>query len=404
MHRKLLAATSALLIAMPLTGLAADATRDVSKVAIELTSFGLGGSGSESFELVPKGGDFTLSGFTTETRQFSDKKTRIAIKARMVKGDRVRALAAALAAPVVSRADGIGQLTSPQWLDAHATSAYDTLVSNDGGACSADARALFMTRYKNKNAAVTATNAYYDTQWTDDYPSAKVSITYADGSTKTVESHSQQALMLPWKAESGKTWNPAIANALAAVLPASSDYATRLLPTDLVDGMAREVVAPIEDQWEDLEGRCLYAPIIAKLTPHFDVKRVFHTGPEMLSATLHNRNMPPNLVIDVRLPGGEPRASKAAFDRFMRLAPAYIEVARPFVTANPSINFELWFSEGHSFNFEDDEVYGDDAAVEFLRKQPRRDESVLLRQRSATRGREWVVLPNGKSVMWKEER
>jgi len=53
---------------------------------------------------------------------------------------------------------------------------------------------------------------------------------------------------------------------------------------------------------------------------------------------------------------------------------------------------------------EDDEVYGDDAAVAFLRKQPRRDEGVRLRQRGITRGREWVVLPNGQSVMWKEER
>jgi len=52
----------------------------------------------------------------------------------------------------------------------------------------------------------------------------------------------------------------------------------------------------------------------------------------------------------------------------------------------------------------DDEVYGDDAAVAFLRKQPRRDEGVRLRQRGITRGREWVVLPNGQSVIWKEER
>lgn len=376
-------------------------TDRIQSIHIELTSFGLGGSAKESLDLIPKGRDFVLSGERTEEEPLSDKAHRSAVKQRIMSGEPIRALVAAVSAPAVNRAAGIAQLTSPEWLTAHAAEAYDALTPD--GACSTEARQLFVTRYKNPSAAVLATNAYYDTEWTDDYPSAKVSVTYSDGTSTAVESRSQHAFMLPWKIGKTSTWNPAIANALLKVLPDSSEHKGRFAAQAMVPDVARAVLKPIESQWENLEGRCKYKALIAKIEPHFDVLDVFHTGPGF-SGTLHNASMPRNLVIDVRLPGENTREAKIAFDRFLKQIPNYIEVARPFVNANPAIGFELWYSEGRSFNFEDDEVYGDEKAVEFLRRQPQKNKGVLLRQQGVMRGREWIVLPGGKSVVWNEPR
>lgn len=378
-----------------------NSTNRIRSVRIELTSFGLHMGSSESIELTPKGANFVLSGERTERPLFRQKARRTAVRPQVVDGVRVRALVAAVSAPAVGRTDGIAQLTSSEWLAAHAVEAYNALTPD--GACSTEARQLFVTRYKTPSAAALATNAYYDTEWTDDYPSAKVRVTYSDGTSTAVESRSQHAFMLPWKTSKTSTWNPAIASALLKVLPDSSEHKGRFTPQALVPDVAREVLKPIESQWENFEGRCKYKALIAKIEPHFDVLDVFHTGPGF-SGTLHNTSMPRNLVIDVRLPGENTREARMAFDRFLKQIPTYIEVARPFVNANPAIKFELWYSEGRSFNFEDDEVYGDEKAVELLRKQPQRNKGVLLRQQGVMRGREWIVLPGGKSVVWNEPR
>jgi hypothetical protein len=40
--------------------------------------------------------------------------------------------------------------------------------------------------------------------------------------TVHVESHVQQALMLPWKVGGVETWNPELARAIAALMPAGA--------------------------------------------------------------------------------------------------------------------------------------------------------------------------------------
>jgi len=81
---------------------------------------------------------------------------------------------------------------------------------------------------------------------TDDYPSAKVVVTFADGSTIAALSHSYYVFMLPWRLGTGessvRTYNANISRAVAALMEEGATNRERLqgarLGTELADAVS----------------------------------------------------------------------------------------------------------------------------------------------------------------------
>jgi hypothetical protein len=81
---------------------------------------------------------------------------------------------------------------------------------------------------------------------TDDYSSAKVVVTFADGSTITALSHSYYVFMLPWRLGTGessvRTYNANISRAVAALMEESATNRERLqgarFGTELADAVS----------------------------------------------------------------------------------------------------------------------------------------------------------------------
>lgn len=389
------------LLATTLTAAAPPARDDIVAVRIELTSYGLQGRASETWDIARVGDGFERHGVAIREPRSGAPAIRTPFAAQPVAAARVAALAAAVDAPPMTRRQGIDRLTTAARLADSVDAAYATQFSADFPPCSPEARALFVDEYTDPRAAAWAAEQYYDSRWTDDYPRATVTITYAGGRSAELVSGSQHALMLPWRGAQ-PTWDPALPDAIAALLPEPSTHRERLAADAWIDALADEAMQSVEDAWEDAELRCRHASVIAALDGDFDVVRAFHGFPGTFSATLTRDDLPPNLVLTVHLPGDDSSASNARFAEFLLEIAAYIEIARPFVAARPAERFALWYSRGASFDFAEHEVFGDDDAVPRLRGHPARDRGVLLREQGVPRGREWVVLPGGDALTWKE--
>jgi hypothetical protein len=80
----------------------------------------------------------------------------------------------------------------------------------------------------------------------DDYPSAKVMVTFEDGSAITASSRSYYLFMLPWRLGTGestvKTYNANISRAVAALMEKGATNRERLqgegLSTELADAVS----------------------------------------------------------------------------------------------------------------------------------------------------------------------
>ena len=97
-------------------------------------------------------------------------------------------------------------------------------------------------------AQCAAVAAAYDSRHTDDYPTVEVVVTFRDGATRALRSQRQHAAMLPWTTEAGQSWDPGIALAIAAVLPADSPDIERLRLGDREELLAYAVMEHIDPE------------------------------------------------------------------------------------------------------------------------------------------------------------
>lgn len=140
---------------------------------------------------------------------------------------------------------------------------------------------------------------------------------------------------------------------------------------------------------------------MAKLQPHVTIVSVYHAWPGQLAAYVRLPDAPPNLLIDLHLDAGE----KDVVEQFLQRAPRYVDTARAFVLAHPATTFELWYRDGESVGTDSLELHGisDPDDRNLRRVKAARSEAVLLRDHGESRkSREWVVLPTGEVVDWKE--
>jgi hypothetical protein len=203
------------------------ASRPAATTAPRITSIviadewgGLGQRTDVHVRLVPEGDGFRREG---TVRTYVDEK---ALDSALVPREAVMALVDAAVAPRASRDALLATLAAREALAAGAEPAHAAIA--EGEPCGPAARALFLGRYTDPDAARAALVAYFDSRHTDDYPHAEVEIHYANGQTRVLASDSQSAWLVPWTTPEGESWDPALARALAGVLPPQSPNRTAL--------------------------------------------------------------------------------------------------------------------------------------------------------------------------------
>jgi hypothetical protein len=156
----------------------------------------------------------------------ANREERIA--AARVPAEKLQALVAAISLPPRKRDDLFADWTSPAWLAENASGAYDTLPTRSPP-CPESARALFSQRFADPMFAREALAAMYAGKHTDDYPSLVVTLVFSDRTQRKLKTSGQSDGMLPF-AEAGRddAWEPAIAEAVAALMPPESPNVGRL--------------------------------------------------------------------------------------------------------------------------------------------------------------------------------
>jgi hypothetical protein len=171
---------------------------------------------------------------------------------------------------------------------------------------------------------------------TDDFPGVTVTIGTTQASTT-----SQHGLMLPWTTPAGETWNPELSRAVAAAMPATSKLRARLLDDSLASHLAYALGGPIRERVQELDARCLYAPMLAKIGKVMTVERVYQAWPDRLSVHARMAGTPKNLRFDAHL-------RPAELDAFLERAARMVEIARPFAQKHADTPLEIWYVDGQS--------------------------------------------------------
>jgi hypothetical protein len=136
-------------------------------------------------------------------------------------------LAALVRAPSVSRDTYLDQIVEPTWLAANAAAAFATLP-NRSPPCRPEAEALFAGRFADPAYVRAALVARHESRHTDDYPRVSIRVIFSDGTTRSIGSMRQHDRLLPWTTGAGESWDPAIAEAIEAVLPDDTPNHDRL--------------------------------------------------------------------------------------------------------------------------------------------------------------------------------
>jgi hypothetical protein len=125
--------------------------------------------------------------------------------------------------------------------DAKAKDSEDSTYWKIGGGTPKQKR-LFETFYADPAFVAKVLPEIFRCCHTDDNPGVSVTITYVDGSTSVVSSHSQSEFMLPWKLEQNgtavETFNSNISTALAKLMPDGATNRERIVG----DGLALHLV------------------------------------------------------------------------------------------------------------------------------------------------------------------
>lgn len=236
---------------------------------------GLGGGTSGTFVIAPSAKGYVISGATREYRAGRAGAAPKPVKPRSISTDKVEALARAALAPPLAKDQVLSQLVDASWLNAHADAALKQVTRSSVPPCSPAAKDLFIRAFEDRGAALASIKQSYDTSLTDDYPRAKVVITFTDGRQVTLISNEQHALMLPWSRNHESTWNPAFPEALRDLLPEGAPLREDLVRDSLYGPVAPAAMERVRTKFDDLEQRCAKASLIASLPAGFSVTQAY---------------------------------------------------------------------------------------------------------------------------------
>ena len=264
---------------------------------------------------------------------------------------------------------------------------------------------------------------------TDDHPGVNVTITYVDGSTVVVSSHSQSEFMLPWKLEingaAEDTFNSTISTALAKLMPDGTTNKERILGDGLALHLAGIVMDEIEKQWkllgvESKDGEALsrirsaYTIVTADVNVYHDVTFGVYSekngGEEenlhvLVKKPAFSKGLSENVILLYQ------NGKAKGVDEFLHGASRYEQLALsvPWLS-RVHVKYPKWGTTllwVHDVSFSDKAMKQFSADMHLLRKDAlatevrkvQRDVAVL----NVSYGDWWLVLPDKRMVLWRYE-
>jgi hypothetical protein len=272
----------------------------------------------------------------------------------------VARLGRALRAPSLPRDAGLADVAGAGFTGARIDAEYVRLLRGTPG-CSPEARTLFTNAMRDRAWVRASLEDIYESWHTDDNPGVRVDVVYADGSRASATTRAQPQLMLPWQGEGGETWNPELARALAAVLPGDSPNVRRLRGDRLFDVLADRSFQRIARPWNELEGRCRFAAVLASFARDgWSTIAVTAANSSALNVQLRRADFPPNLHLHASLFVDSMDAELASF---RALAGGYADRAVAYAKTHPHRPLRLQYYRNASLtdidarHLEDDDIH-----------------------------------------------
>lgn len=251
-------------------------------------------------------------------------------------------------------------------------------------------------------------NAYHS----DDYPSARVEATFADGSGAVLYSNSQNLLMLPWSDASGrKSFSAELPRALAALLPSISSNRGRLTEVPSQDKFDDYLGSGISDEESRFQVQIVAPEAYAALQSHFDIRDIdpVDMRSHRLRVTVGLSGGPPNLSLRTQLAiKGKALARPADLDAIrteLNTATAATGLRQAMQSA-PNDDFSMNRGIGlQPFHTEAKKQFiaqmGDAHKLPELAKHPDLlDGAVMVAQ--GYNPTYWVALRDRRAIVWKE--
>jgi hypothetical protein len=247
---------------------------------------------------------------------------------------------------------------------------------------------------------------------TDDYPSVRVTLTLADGSTLTASSGSQHHLLLPWKDRGGNpTYAPAIARAVHALLPDQAVNRARL-EGDASDDELDEVLSyGLEDSISRFQVEKEAPDALHMLEARFVIERISlnHWNGSHVDAGLRLFDSPANLTIGARMAlagtrlknvGDAERARQLL--QLAQSSPTLLARMRSGDHADFSIRYGYpmaWPQRRVVTQFVE-QMHEMKALADLNATSSLVSDAVLVEEGMGPLY--WVVLPDGRTILWKK--
>lgn len=249
----------------------------------------------------------------------------------------------------------------------------------------------------------------------DDYPYVSITLVLDDGHSLHTHSGHQLFRMLPWSLDGGRTtWNPALPEAIAALLPDGSANRTRLNEPTAESQLEELLGNGLADTVSRLRTEAFAMPAWKALRQHFVVESVatdgaHHRAATQLDVTLRRGDSPRNLSLDARLRLIDGALAQQGtiqdLDARLRLAQGSQILARRMATS-PDTPFRMRLGYPDTvpsrrlWNQFVDQMHMMKRLSDVTRDSALRRPAVLVEEGSNPIY--WVVLPDGRTVRWKE--
>jgi hypothetical protein len=264
--------------------------------------------------------------------------------------------------------------------------------------------------------------------WTDDYPNFDLQIKRKDGSSVIVHSSRQNIFMIPFAiSENGKTrfsYNANLSRAIASLLPEKFTNLERLSGTDLSHRIAERVMLEIKEKLNWLETRNTIGTELAQLEGRYTLKKTAISGITSVdvgtvdysterffrwNAELHRKDLPDNIIIGVSLPYENNKLTN--FNLFLSKIDSMVGLVlsvkwfTKYLSEHPDTTTEIRFVTDRSMSpkavgYFVKTLKGLKADGLAARVQDQLSESVFVEVSEHGGWSRWVVLPNGKMILF----
>jgi hypothetical protein len=346
---------------------------------------------------------------------------------KLVDSDKVEALVSAINGPAIAAPDFANLGLTPQWLKDNATSAAVKSAGNFVDATQ-NQKDLFIKSFNDPEVLHKVVPGMFHFVRTDDYPSAKVLVTFDDGSSVSAESHAWYEFMLPWKLSRGgeTTYNADISRAVAALMPKKATNRERLAGQRFDAALAESVMRYIEDDWKLLdtesklggaltEIRAEYAVETAEVNPYhhpeygieWNTNQAHETN---LHAILHKTDASSNYVVALVLRVSNSRAE--GVEKFLRSSQTYeaVPLSIPwladYIRQYPRVLFRVSYVHDCSFGDKAMRVFTNDMhsiGKDNLSAEAKAQQSQITLLITGIKYAEsyWLVFPDKHMILWR---